>query len=307
MAPQNESAEIYAQLRPYVMRDDRLKQYGYPEQDPQNPEMRVARDQLGRIQVLRDRLASSYECWRCKRTYQVDDEGRSLPSSGECVYHYRNGPFYVPWLRREGWTCCNGHPNNPGCCRNRYHVHREQPERKNFEGYVQTQPKPERDPNGHGVYALDCEMCCTNYGLELIRVAVVDWQHQVVYDRLVKPTNPILNYNTETSGIREGDLVGVSTTLADVQRDLLDLFSDKTILVGHSLDSDMKALKIFHKTFIDTAELFPHRGGLPKKRALRTLVESILGERMHENAARGHDCKEDAIAALRLVKWKCLR
>jgi RNA exonuclease 1 len=80
------------------------------------------------------------------------------------------------------------------------------------------------------------------------------------------------------------------------------MFSDKTILVGHSLDSDMKALKIFHKCFIDTAQLFPHKRGLPFKRALRTLMVENLQMVIQEDA--GHDSKEDASAAFRLVMWK---
>ena len=46
------------------------------------------------------------------------------------------------------------------------------------------------------------------------------------------------------SGLTAEDLVGVSTTLRDVQAILLSLFSDKTILVGHSLESDAMALKV---------------------------------------------------------------
>lgn len=36
----------------------------------------------------------------------------------------------------------------------------------------------------------------------------------------------------------------VRTTLFDVQAALLTRFSDKTILVGHSLESDFQALKV---------------------------------------------------------------
>jgi len=39
------------------------------------------------------------------------------------------------------------------------------------------------------------------------------------------------------------------TTLLQVQATLLGMFSDKTILIGHSLESDMKALKVSHIFF----------------------------------------------------------
>ena len=124
----------------------------------------------------------------------------------------------------------------------------------------------------------------------------------VVYERLVKPDNPVLDYNTKFSGIKPGDLDNVTTRRADVQRDLLEMFSSKTILVGHSLDSDMRALKLFHRRFIDTAQIFPHKRGLPYKRALRTLMVENLRMIIQEDA--GHDSKEDACAAFKLILWK---
>lgn len=112
--------------------------------------------------------------------------------------------------------------------------------------------------------------------MELTRVSVVDHTFKSIYETMVKPTNPILDYNTKFSGITAADLQGVTTTLQAVQKHLLKLFSSETILVGHSLESDLKALKLIHNTVVDTAEVFPHRRGLPFKRALRTLVAEHL-------------------------------
>jgi RNA exonuclease 1 len=39
-------------------------------------------------------------------------------------------------------------------------------------------------------------------------------------------------------------LEGVTTTIREVQAVLLSMFSAKTILIGHSLESDLKALKV---------------------------------------------------------------
>ena len=47
------------------------------------------------------------------------------------------------------------------------------------------------------------------------------------------------------SGLKAADLKDVKTTLTDVQAILLNLFSDKTILMGHSLESDCIALKVW--------------------------------------------------------------
>lgn len=71
-------------------------------------------------------------------------------------------------------------------------------------------------------------------------------------------------------------MAGVTTSLLDVQATLLTMFSDHTILVGHSLESDFKALKLIHNTVVDTSMMFPHKNGPPQKRALRNLCSEYL-------------------------------
>lgn len=46
------------------------------------------------------------------------------------------------------------------------------------------------------------------------------------------------------SGVTEEDLENTSITLRDVQAVLLNMFSADTILIGHSLESDLFALKV---------------------------------------------------------------
>lgn len=86
--------------------------------------------------------------------------------------------------------------------------------------------------------------CYTINGLELVRVSVVNHRLQSVYETLVKPAHKVLDYNTRWSGITENHLKPCNVTLEDVQKNLLKLFNDKTILIGHSLESDLKALKV---------------------------------------------------------------
>jgi len=71
-------------------------------------------------------------------------------------------------------------------------------------------------------------------------------------------------------------LEGVTTNLCNVQAVLLSKFSAETILIGHSLESDFKALKLLHSTVIDTSVVFPHKLGKPYKRALRALAADFL-------------------------------
>ncbi len=86
--------------------------------------------------------------------------------------------------------------------------------------------------------------CYTINGLELVRVSVVNHKLQSVYETLVKPHHDILDYNTRWSGITEEHLQNCNVTFEDVQRRLLKLFNNKSILIGHSLESDLKALKV---------------------------------------------------------------
>jgi RNA exonuclease 1 len=73
---------------------------------------------------------------------------------------------------------------------------------------------------------------------------VINTNCETVYEKLVKPDYEIVDYNTRWSGITENDLKYCDVKIADVQRELLELFNRDTILVGHSLDSDFKALKV---------------------------------------------------------------
>lgn len=85
------------------------------------------------------------------------------------------------------------------------------------------------------------------------------------------------------SGVTEADLVDTSITLRDVQAVLLSMFSADTILIGHSLESDLLALKVIHGTVVDTSVLFPHRLGLPYKRSLRNLMADYLRQIIQDN------------------------
>lgn len=163
--------------------------------------------------------------------------------------------------------------------------------------------------------ALDCEMCETSQGLELTRITVICPEKGLVYDTLVKPYNPIINYNTEYSGIKEADLVDVKVNLDDVHKVLRKLINKDTIIVGHSLDSDFKALKIIHRRVIDTAALFPHPRGLPFKYALKKLASIYLKKDIQNGNTKsskegqdqelgGHDSIEDSLIALELALYK---
>ncbi|KIM45581.1 hypothetical protein M413DRAFT_66110, partial [Hebeloma cylindrosporum] len=192
-------------------------------------------------------------------------------------------------------------------------------------GWVEMpQPKEDEGKWGQRIYAIDCEMCITEDGKELTRVCLIDFTSGiVVYDQLVKPTKPILDYLTRWSGITAEALAPITTTLAQVQVQIMRILSPPQpnpfttaksqsqsspqptpILLGHSLESDLKALKLCHPRCIDTALLYHHPRGRPLKPGLAWLTKKWCGREIQTKGEGGHDPEEDARACVDLLKRK---
>ncbi|XP_019645760.1 PREDICTED: RNA exonuclease 1 homolog [Branchiostoma belcheri] len=290
-----QGAELYRHLLHYVLTEEQLKENGFPRPSVDKPGSAV----LFKEQTKKSSDPTMKYCARCGKQFTVLNNNRYLKRD-ECVYHH--GKL---WKRRVAggiesrYTCCQGDAQAEGCSTGELHVWDSRKE--DMEGYVTTlQKSPTDDP---GVFALDCEMCYTYGGMELTRVSVVNWSNKLVYETLVKPENKVIDYNTRFSGIKAEDMIGIETTIRDVQAVLLSMFSAETLLLGHSLESDLLSLKIIHSKVVDTSVVFPHKMGPPYKRALRTLMNEFL-QKIIQNDVGGHDSKEDAVACVDLMKWR---
>ena len=157
--------------------------------------------------------------------------------------------------------------------------------------------------NGYPMFSLDCEMVETKDGLELARVSLVNEALECVYDKLVKPENPVLDYKTQFSGVSVDTLRDVSMTLHDVQRDLANLLPQKCILMGHSLENDFLALKMAHPFVVDTSCLFLPTASSLSKPKLRLLAKKLLGADI-QTGDQGHCSIEDATTCMKLVLKK---
>ncbi|XP_048575616.1 uncharacterized exonuclease C637.09 isoform X2 [Nematostella vectensis] len=148
-----------------------------------------------------------------------------------------------------------------------------------------TQPSKELTP----MFAIDCEMCTTSEGLELTRVSVVEEDCTLLYDTFVKPDRPIIDYNTKYSGITAEMLDGVTVKLADVQKELQAIIPPGAIVAGHSLECDLKALKMAYDHVIDTAVVYGDGRGALYKPALRYLAQTYLNL-LHKLSNSGVSC-----------------
>ncbi|XP_024868006.1 RNA exonuclease 1 homolog [Temnothorax curvispinosus] len=289
---------LYNMLKKWIMSEQELRDNGFPRKHPDDTKGHAkVYVTNSRNQTILSKVPNERMCSRCGQAYMINKQGLAVRQQN-CIYHW--GRKFT--VRGEGkYSCCQQYGSATGCCDAKTHVW-DYTDYENLRGYVKTLSK-DGPIDEQGVYALDCEMCYTTQGLELTRVTIIDEDCKVIYETLVKPQNPIIDYNTRFSGITEEDMKDVTTSILDVQATLLTMFSDKTILVGHSLESDFKALRLLHDTVVDTSVMFPHKNGYPQKRALRNLCSEYL-RKIIQNDVSGHDSKEDAVSCMELIRWK---
>lgn len=288
--------KFYNNIARWLLDEKQLQDNGFPRPHPHSEEKgrAIIYTKNTRQKPPKGNLRS---CCRCGKEYAVDKKNFPIVKE-ECIYHPNNKYRYRGEVK---YQCCSQDGSSDGCLSASTHVY-EYVNHDDLRGYVRTLPKDD-EIEDHGVYALDCEMCYTTHGLDLTRVTVINSSCKVVYESLVKPFYPIIDYNTRYSGLTEEMFSDCSTTLLEVQATFLHMFSNKTILVGHSLESDFKALKLIHDSIVDTSVLFPHKMGLPYKRALRNLSSEYL-KKIIQNSVDGHDSAEDALVCMELIIWK---
>ncbi|XP_017112769.1 uncharacterized protein LOC108136242 isoform X3 [Drosophila elegans] len=253
-------------------------------------------------------------CARCKRHFLVDELTGQYLTREECHYHSGKYQRYYDGVCHGRWTCCHeGEESSPGCCLSDRHVWTGSVVGVNgpYYDFVRTQHREQpssNDGDEPAAYALDCEMSYTGRGLDVTKVSLVALNGQLVYEHFVRPECDIIDYNTRYSGITERDLRSGAKSLAEVQRDLLELIAADTILIGHGLDNDLRALRLVHNTLIDTSISFPHCSGFPYRRALRHLTKVHLKREIQSgDGTTGHSSFEDSRACMELMLWRINR
>ncbi|XP_054280201.1 RNA exonuclease 1 homolog isoform X2 [Macrosteles quadrilineatus] len=309
--PESDSSQkcdgsLYSCLKKFLLTEEQLEAEGYPRKKASSTSGKVIA-YINPESINRWKKAQGvpptgeFTCNNCSKFYSVDEEGLSLKRF-DCSYHAKKA--WMTSKEKSGLLgkkarCCGNDIDNP-CMSSEFHS-TETRDMQNLDGYVETlEPRGKMPVGGWGVFAMDCEMYWSTRGSELGRVTVVNAELRTVYDTFVKPEFPVTDYCTRMSGLTKENLGKAKKSFSEVQADMSKLFNNKTILIGHSLENDLKALQIVHPTVVDTAVVFKKSDD--KKQALKVLASELLSEAIQNED--GHDSAEDAVTCLKLMLLK---
>lgn len=195
-------------------------------------------------------------CARCNKLFYVFKDTGECIHREECVYHWGKA------RSSRKFSCCRrDRANNSiieGCVTAPSHVWRGflydiSGQHKDLDGFAKTRvPRNRAQPTdgNYGVYGIDGEMVFTTNGLQLCKITVVGIDGRLVYETFVRPDDTIIDFNTRFSGVSLRDLKSRGSggaaikSLKDVQNDLLGFINANTILIGHGLENDLRALKV---------------------------------------------------------------
>ncbi|KAK6103170.1 Exonuclease family protein [Brugia pahangi] len=303
----NES-EFYALLlSKFVLDEQKLEQNGFPLwEGPDKKRVKIKMSELdSKKKLFVEENDLKRICCRCGTEFSLTPKGE-YTTLKQCVYHWGKAfKTKTRGLWESRYNCCQSDLNVAGCCVADCHVTDTAP-KSVLETYRETPPPSgPKDERSRKVYAFDCEMVYTAWGTNLARISVVDVNDKLVMDVIVRPQYEVRDCNTRFSGLTIDQIEGAEFDLEQTQKRFFELVNSETILIGHSLESDLKAMRLVHHRVVDTSIVFPHRLGLPYKRALKTIASEILQLIIQEDID-GHDSKEDASTCMRLMLHKVM-
>ena len=143
------------------------------------------------------------------------------------------------------------------------------------------------------VIAMDCKTVLAGEEGEdaiLARVSIVNYFGNCVYDKFVKPTMKVTNYQTEITGIHPEDLEK-GEDFKIVRKEVQDLVLGK-IIVGHHLKSDLKYLLIPHPKDLlrETSTYSKFRKPMQERRGEIHLHELLQSEGLRSFKAPDYRC-----------------
>lgn len=276
------------------------------------------------VEVPEDhQLPIRVDCVRCGANFNLDD----IENTVSCTYHpgkmqssiYQNMDmgrkvYGTDYLNRF-YGCCNEPKGQTaGCKVHDHHVYKfNDPKdlnlRKKFIHIKQLRENLKIDNDSKvqqmrkekvKAVSLDCEMCFTNHGFEMMKLSLIDFKtEKKLIDSIIHPDGEfIIDLNTHVSGVES--IPKSAMTFDEVMIKIAQLTDEDTIIVGHGLENDLNVLRLIYPKIVDTAILFSEnqinsrRKDPLKKLAWKYLSENIQGKE--------HDSLEDAIIPARIVK-----
>ena len=160
------------------------------------------------------------------------------------------------------WSCCSQRPSSDPCSGAEFHVpcvYKRGEIEALWQYHMTPRPSSTADQIRSAV-ALDCEMGTARSGdTELIRISLVDhFTSEVLIDQLVFPKVPMKHLNTQYSGVTWKDMnlareQGTCIFGRDsARKKVWDFVGPETIVIGHSLNNDLKVLRWIHEKVVDT-------------------------------------------------------
>jgi RNA exonuclease 1 len=246
------------------------------------------------------------------------------------------------------WSCCGKKVSSDSCTGSEFHIPHQYPqgEIERLWRFFST-PIISNNSNIRLAVALDCEMgTATSGDSELIRVTLVDYfSSAILVDSLVYPDVEMSHYNTRFSGVTKRDMKiarakGTCFRGRDEARLAVWQFvGPNTIVVGHSVNCDLTAMRWIHPIVVDTLLIESMKAKAAQEKEAKAIAEPIdpaiitdmtsnvaqealkkgrkgpgtlslktlamvrLNREIQSNGNKGHDSLEDALAARDLAHW----
>jgi len=127
---------------------------------------------------------------------------------------------------------------------------------------------------------------------ELIRITLVDYfSGAVLVDNIVQPDVPMLHLNTRYSGVTWTDIKNarrqgsILQGKAGARQAIWNYVGPNTVVVGHGVDNDLRALRWLHMPVVDS--FITELSCVQLKEAEKTQPKDVEEERLKEAEARG--------------------
>ncbi|KAH3662055.1 hypothetical protein OGAPHI_006236 [Ogataea philodendri] len=253
------------------------------------------------------------ECGHCRVTflaakeYEPDHKSVCRFHPGKIITSLSSG--IKKWnhnYANRHYSCCNEVPGHTeGCQKLDKHVFKlTDPAEMHYQLPFATieelrQKYDVKDPPKYDAIGLDCEMCYTSRGFEMMKLSLVKFPEcTAIMDEIVKPKGEVIDLNTFVSGVES--IPDDAMTWEQMLEKMARLTDENTVIIGHGLENDLNVLRIIYPKIVDTAILFSERTVDPRRKdPLKRLAWKFLSRNIQGGQ---HDSLEDAIVPLEIVK-----